>query len=85
MNLKQREIIDQIFAYLKERFPEIELLKIKESPENSNSLWVEITSPDDEDKTIELLDVSAEKEVDILDNYGYHISFMPVKKSADVA
>lgn len=77
MNIKQKELVAQLYSFLKDRFPEIQFIKVIESPESTNSLWVEIAPPIDEDREIELLEIASEKEMDILEEYGYQIMLMP--------
>ncbi|MEZ4525018.1 MAG: hypothetical protein R2941_03750 [Desulfobacterales bacterium] len=39
---------------MKRKFPEVELINVSESPEDSESLWIQVSAPKDEDKEIEL-------------------------------
>jgi hypothetical protein len=57
--------------------PATEFIDITESPEDSESLWVNVTAPKDEDKEIELRAFASDKTTDILIDYGYHILVMP--------
>jgi len=72
-NHKQIELSHMLFNKLKEKFHEIDLDRIEESPENQNEIWVHITYPKDEDRLIELYDMSGEISTDILLDYGYSI------------
>lgn len=74
MNLRQEELV----AAIKEKYPEVNLVEVKESPETPDRLWVCITAPKDEDREIELRSFSAEKATDILCDYGYHMLVMPI-------
>jgi hypothetical protein len=51
----------------------LELVDIVESPENSNSIWVNVIMPDDEDREIEVREMASELSADINMDYGYHI------------
>ncbi|MCP4661273.1 MAG: hypothetical protein GY856_38200 [bacterium] len=73
-NEKQVELSQMLFAKVKDRFPEVELVDITETAYNPSNIWVNITMPSDEDRLIELEDVSAEISTDILLDYGYHIT-----------
>lgn len=73
INFKQRELSQMLFEKLKDRFPELELVDIIESPENPDSIWVTVVMPDDEDKEIEIREKASEISADILMDYGYHI------------
>jgi len=77
VNFKQQELAQELFYSIKNEFPEIELINIMESPEDPNDLWVNTTSPSDEDREIALIDLAGDKTVDILTQYGYYISIMP--------
>ena len=78
--VKQKELIDELFKAVKEKFSEVELISITESPEDPNDLWVNVTAPEDEDREIELVEFASEKATEILLDYGYHISIMPTQK-----
>ncbi|MCP4350934.1 MAG: hypothetical protein GY795_36170 [Desulfobacterales bacterium] len=80
INFKQHELIDDLFQTVKAEFPEIELVNITRSPDDSSHIWINVTVPEDEDRQIELAEFSAEKEHDILLDYGYWISVIPDKK-----
>lgn len=80
INFKQKELIDKLFCKTQEKFPEIQLINITESPEDPNDLWVNITAPKDEEREIELREFASEMATDILLEYGYHISIMPMRK-----
>jgi len=79
INTKQKELIHELLEAVKERFPEVKLLNVTESPENSNDLWINVTAPEDEDREIELMEFTSDKEADILVDYGYRIAVMPTK------
>ena len=81
INFKQQELIDNLFQVVKAKFPEIELINITRSPDDSSHIWINVTVPEDEDKQIELNEFAAEKGHDILLDYGYWISVIPDKKS----
>jgi len=72
-NHKQIELSHMLFDKLNEKFPEIKLDRIDESPENQNEIWVHISYPNDEDRLLDLYDLSGEISTDILLDYGYSI------------
>jgi len=76
MNFKQKELCNEFYQALKERFPEIELINITESPENPNELWLNITDSNDDDREIEIIEFAGKKSTDILLDYGYSISIL---------
>ncbi len=77
INFKQKELTDELIHTLIEKFPEVEFIDITESPDDSESLWINVTAPNDEDKEIELRAFASDKTTDILTDYGYHILVMP--------
>jgi hypothetical protein len=82
MNFKQEELIDELMTQIQERYPEVELIRVTESPESSSTLWIEVTAPEDEDRRIEMREFGSDKVTDILLDYGYHMLVMPVRKKA---
>jgi hypothetical protein len=82
MNFKQEELIDELMAQIQERYPEVELIRVTESPESASTLWIEVTAPEDEDRRIEMREFGSDKVSDILLDYGYHMLVMPVRKKA---
>ncbi|CAN2040992.1 conserved hypothetical protein [Candidatus Magnetomoraceae bacterium gMMP-15] len=82
INFKQEELIEKLINQIKEKFPEIDLINITESPEDPESLWINLTAPDDEDREIELREFSSDKVADILLDYGYHMLVMPTRERA---
>jgi hypothetical protein len=82
INFKQRELIDNLFQSVKAEFPETEMLSITRSPDDSSHIWINVAVPEDEDRQIAFNKFTAEKEHDILLDYGYWISLIPDKKAA---
>jgi len=76
MNFKQKELINELFEKVKQKYPETRLIKIMESPEDPRDLWIWVSAPDDEDREIELMEFASELETDILLDYGYSLSIM---------
>ncbi len=85
LNFKQEELIDKLMSQIKERFPEVDLINITESPEDPESLWINVTRPYDEDRDLELLEFAGDKVTDILLDYGYHMLVMPRTPKAKAA
>jgi hypothetical protein len=80
MNLKQEEIIEDLMALIKRRYPEVELTSVQKSPESSTTLWIEVTAPEDEDRCIEMREFASDRLADIQLDYGYHMLIMPIPK-----
>ncbi|MBF0103312.1 MAG: hypothetical protein HQK77_20620 [Desulfobacterales bacterium] len=77
INFKQQELIENLIKSIHTKFPEVELINITESPEDFESLWINVTAPSSEDREIELMSFSSDKAMDILMDYGYHMLIMP--------
>lgn len=65
---------------IRERYPEVELIKVVESAENPSTLWIRVTAPEDEEREIEMREFASEKVADILLDYGYHMLVMPTRR-----
>ena len=77
INYKQQQLINELFEKVKQRFPEIELINLQVSPDDSEHIWINVLADMDEEREIELTDYASELAVDILIDYGYAISIMP--------
>jgi hypothetical protein len=51
-------------------------LNLTTNPDDKEHIWINVLTPMDEEKEIELKYFSFDPEVDIFDNYGYKISVM---------
>jgi hypothetical protein len=80
MNFKQEELINLLFEKLKKKYPKIKLMNVTQSPENPVDLWINIFSPMNEEKTIELHQYGARLATDILLKYGYLFLIMPFSR-----
>ncbi len=76
INFKQEKLAQELFSSLRHKFPEVSLINITESPADPRALWVNITTLDDEDREIDLIEFAGDKTTDILLDYGYYISIM---------
>jgi len=77
MNAKQKELINDLYIETKKQFPNIDLVNISESPENPEEIWINVTSPQNDQAEYDLISFASEKSTDILLNYGYNILVMP--------
>ena len=78
MNPKQKELMEQIIAEMKEIFPPFNM---QVRSENGTSLDVNIVVPDDEDLHWNLSEVLAIKLENILVDYGYFFNCFPYTES----
>ena len=77
INFKQEELIGELIRYVRNEFPEIEFIKVTESPEDPETFWINVTAPEDEDRAMALIRFTSDKATDILLDYGYHMLVMP--------
>jgi len=73
INFKQKELIQNFFKEMQEKFPETEFVSVTERPENPADLWINITALEDENREEELIAFAPDKTNDILLDYGYYI------------
>jgi len=83
LNHVQERLINELMDYAKIQYPEISLQEITESPGNSNHVWGIVSGIDwnDDDKVMDFTEYLSLKEDDILVEYGYPISLMPIPVS----
>jgi len=80
INFKQEELIEKLVNDIRQEFPETELINVVEGPEDPETLWINVTAPEDEDREMALIELSGDKGMDILMDYGYHMLVMPRKQ-----
>ncbi len=81
-NIKQQQLIDELFSKVKEKYPEIVFQNLECSPDDSEHIWVNVIANMDEDKEIEMHHFASELATDILLDYGYQISIMSENPNA---
>lgn len=84
INFKQKELIQNFFREMKQKFPETEFVSVSESPENPSDLWINITALEDENREEELISFASDKTSDILLDYGYYITIMTRRNTEDI-
>jgi hypothetical protein len=82
INLKQQQLIEELFNKVKENYPEIVFKDLQVSPDDPEHIWINVISDMDEDREIEMNHYSASLEIDILMDYGYAISIMSENPNA---
>lgn len=82
INIKQQQLVDKLFAKVKERYPEIELINLQISPDDSEHIWINIIADMDEEREIEMSLFASELATDILIDYGYAISILSENPNA---
>ncbi len=81
INFKQEELIKKLMRAIRRKFPEVRLIDVSESPEDPETLWLNMTAPEDENREIELRRFGSEKVTDILLDYGYYFLIMPTRET----
>lgn len=82
INHKQRQLMDELFAKVKERYPEIVYKDLQTDPDDPEHIWINVIADMDEDREIEMNHFSAELETDILIEFGYAFSIMSENPNA---
>jgi hypothetical protein len=85
LNYKLQELVDQLVKDIETKFPEVKFVSIAPSPESVNTLWLDFTKPEDEDRLIELGEYASERAMDILLDYGHHLVVLPVVENGKAA
>ncbi|MCP4353478.1 MAG: hypothetical protein GY795_49140 [Desulfobacterales bacterium] len=80
LNHAQERLIDELMDYAREKYPEVNLKTVTESPGSSNHVLVIVEGIDwnDDDKVMDFTEYMSLKQEDILVDYGYPISVMPL-------
>jgi hypothetical protein len=73
---KQHELVDELLAIIRAKFPDTTLLSLHKSPESDNDVWVNIGVPDD-DTFIAIGELVSMRENEMLLETGYKITVMP--------
>lgn len=76
INLKQQQLVEEMFNKVKADYPEIVFKHLETSPDDPEHIWIIVEADMDEDREIEMRQYSAELQIDILMDYGYMISIM---------
>jgi len=77
VNLKQKQLIDELFTRAKDKFPEIIFKNLDNSPDDPEHIWVNVIADMDEEREIKLVHYTSKIQNEILTKYGYAISIMP--------
>ncbi len=85
INFKQEELIDGLMREIREKYPEVALIKVTESAENPSTLWIKVTAPEDEEREIEMREYASGMVADILLDYGYHMLVLPMRRIEEAA
>lgn len=85
LNQKQEELVNSLRDELETKFPEIKFVKIRPDIEIPNGVLLYFTEPENEDRLIALGEYASDRTVDILLDYGFHITVMPVVRNGEPA
>lgn len=85
LNFKQEELIEKLVKEIETRFLDVKFVQVSQSPSSANTLWIEFTAPEDEDRMIEIMEYSSVRTMDILEEYGYHFLVMPIVENGELA
>ena len=76
LNIKQQQLIEELLKKVKQKYPEIVLRNMEESPEDPDDIWINIITDMEEERQMELSHYAAVLETDILTDYGYAFTIM---------
>ncbi len=76
-NPRMIELASEMMEKVRARFPEVRFLRYRNNPENENSIFIEVTAPDNEDRDLELSEFVADLGSDIALEYGFMIFVLP--------
>ncbi|MBF0099344.1 MAG: hypothetical protein HQK77_00400 [Desulfobacterales bacterium] len=82
INFKQEELITKLIDCIREKYPGVSLIDVTESPEDTETLWINITAPESEEMKIAVREFGSDKATDILLDYGYHMLIMPTQQDS---
>ncbi len=85
LNHKQEELIEQLVKEIETKFPETKFVDAVPSPESENTIWLEFTHPDNEEKFMEIIEYAGGRTMDILLDYGYHFLVLPAEANGKLA
>lgn len=77
MHTKQEELLERFVRDIQAKYPDVQFIEAVQSPEDTDSLWVIVTAPEDEDREMKLIRYASEKAMDILCDTGYQFLVMP--------
>ena len=77
LNLKQDELIDELFNKVKSKYPEIIKLNLWENPDDHEHILINVLAPMEEEREMEMMSYTAVVKSDIHLKYGYLISILP--------
>jgi hypothetical protein len=73
LNIKQKELSENLYNTLKGQFPDIELVEIIECPFEEGDVWMRVIPPTDSEQESQFSHLAAEMVTDILLDYGHDI------------
>jgi hypothetical protein len=87
INFKQLELARKMFNQIKEHYPDVELKGIEKSGVYPDHVWVELFVPENDAETAydeyDVLKFAGHLTIDLLVNYGYHISAVACAKETN--
>ncbi|MEK7727328.1 MAG: hypothetical protein AAB354_02880 [candidate division KSB1 bacterium] len=84
-NHKQKELIALLVKEIEAKFPETKFVEAAPSAESENTIWLEFTHPDNEEKFMEIIEYAGGRTMDILLDYGYHFLVLPSEANGKLA
>ena len=75
--------VQQIVKYVQQKFPDVELLDVVDTPDSRDSRTILVKAPDDDDIQFDIMETASEIAMDILLESGQHFLVMPLRNLDD--
>ena len=79
LNSKQQELVAEFIRDLRKKFPEIRHLTTTASADDADAVWLHVTKPRAEDRLWSLHQHAALLSLNILTEFGYHMTIFPTR------
>jgi len=76
LNHKQKKLIDNFLATAKNKFPELEFVRLWTNPDDDDHILIDVIADMDEERYYSFQDFETEIEIEIDNNYGYRITML---------
>ncbi|MCL4704658.1 hypothetical protein KJ068_05830 [bacterium] len=83
--MSKKDLIKTLTSEIEAKFPEAKIVKVAPNPEIPGGTLLYVTRPENEDRLIALGEYASDRTVDILLDYGFHITVMPVVRNGEPA
>ena len=75
--------VQQIVKYVQQKFPDVELLDVVDTPDSRDSRTILVKAPDDDDIQFDIMETASEIAMDSLLESEQHFLVMPLRNLDD--